>query len=71
MQKFAPLNASLKPLLNILVINVDEKFSKELSKEHSKRQNFFTRIGPLVFVLALVARVTIETPLPAWYGVIS
>ena len=45
-QKFSPLNAPLKPPLNILVINV-EKFSKELSKEHSKKQNFCTRLGPL------------------------
>ena len=43
-QKFA----SLKGPLNILVIGFVKKFSneRERSKEHSKEQNFCTRIGP-------------------------
>ena len=50
MQKFASLRAPL----NISVIDLIKKFSKELlkelskglSKEHSKEQNFCTRITP-------------------------
>ena len=36
--------------MDILVIGLVKRFSKELSKEHSKKQNFCTRIGPLHFV---------------------
>ena len=45
--KICFLNDSLKAPLNILGMGLVKKFSKELSKEHSKEQHSCTRIGPL------------------------